>query len=1122
MSPSSWKLRFPALLGAVMMAAVLLSLTSPLAHGQLLQGSITGNVTDPTGAAVPDAEISLMNTNTGEQRAATSNASGQFNVPAVPAGTYNVTVTKEGFRAYIQEGTTVAINTNTRVDVTMQLGQVAEQITVAAQAATLQTDRAEVSAEVTTKTLENVPVPLGRNYQMLVATLPGVSQAENAHSVPSNPSRAVRFSVNGTSRSNNNTRIDGASQTNVWLPHMTAYVPSLEAVETVNVVSNSFDAEQGLAGGAAINLSIKSGTNDVHGSAYWYHNNQHLNARRYFGDDGENAAKFIYNQAGATIGGPIKKNKIFYFVSYEATREHTHEERIVDLPNAAMRAGDMTESPYPVFNPFTGDRSDASGASREPFAGNIIPQSMISETANIIINDGRWPLPNRPGSGTFGQNQNYLGADRYAFDRDTIDTKVTMNMSDKVTSFARFSYLDYRMDNPQVLGEFGGNRLHRTNSNPGKGFGFTASGTWSTTYVHSANLVFDGYFGATWQDTNVAQQQLDQNIGTDFLKIPGTNGPLQSDGGWPRLRIDGFEQLGISNNFQPYFRSDPQYQIVGNGNWTKGRHEIRFGTDLYWQELRHEQPEFSGSVGPASGGLRFREATTSQAGTSDNEFNAMSSFLLGLSAQSGRIIQWPKEYRTKTSLFSAYVRDRWQVNQKLTVTLGLRWEGYPFPKRDTRGLERFDFQNNKMLVCGRGSVPDDCGYSEKTNFVAPRLGLAYRMNDTTVIRAGYGITVDPFNWARPLRTNYPIMLVEELPQAHSRDWSTTTWEGFGPRPSEPTCDVCDMPLSARANAVNELAKRGYIQSWNLTLEKQLPGDWIVSAGYVATRSVRHMVGLDANWSDLGTGNAGKQLVQAYGRTAGTNYHGHVGTPKYDGLQTRAEKRFSGGLSMLFNYTWSHARGHGANDSGSGVRVDHPDYWNLNYGRLGYDYRHVFNATGIWEVPLGPGKAHLNSGVGAAILGGWQLNYSARISTGNPRTVTASTSSLNASGSGQFADCNGPIRYTKERTRWFDTSTFSDPNDDPVNSQRFGTCGNNTLTEPGLVNVDLGLFRQFSFTERVSLQFRAESFNISNTPHFSGPNTNVGSSNFGIITGVQNRGTEGLDQRIFRLGLRLGW
>ena len=248
MSPSSWKLRFPTLLGAVMMAAVLLSLTPPLAYGQLIQGSITGTVTDPSGAAVPDAEISLMNTNTGDQRASTTNAAGQFNFPTVPAGTYNVTITKEGFRAYIQEGTAIAINTTTRVDVTMQLGQVAEQITVAAQAASLQTDRAEVRGEVTTKTLENVPVPLGRNYQMLVSTLPGVSQAENAHSVPSNPSRAVRFSVNGTSRSNNNTRIDGASQTNVWLPHMTAYVPSLEAIDTVNIVTNSFDAEQGLGG----------------------------------------------------------------------------------------------------------------------------------------------------------------------------------------------------------------------------------------------------------------------------------------------------------------------------------------------------------------------------------------------------------------------------------------------------------------------------------------------------------------------------------------------------------------------------------------------------------------------------------------------------------------------------------------------------------------------------------------------------------------------------------------------------------------------------------------------------------------------------------------------------------
>ncbi|MEZ5356462.1 MAG: TonB-dependent receptor [Bryobacteraceae bacterium] len=1098
-------------------------LSAPVS-AQLLQGSITGNVTDPTGSAVPDAEVTVINTQTGNQRVARTNEAGQYSFPTVPAGLFDVTVSKEGFRSSVRKGVEVAINSVTRANVTLQLGQVSEQVTVSAEAATLQADRAEVRAEVTQKQMRNLPVPLGRNYQMLIGSLPGVSVPENAHSVPSNPSRAVRFSVNGTSRSNNNTRIDGASQTNVWLPHMTAYTPALESIETVNVVSNSFDAEQGLAGGAAINLAIKSGTNDIHGSGFWYNNNHKFNAYPYFSDRGNAKPKFLYNQFGGTIGGPIKKNKVFYFVSYEGTRERTNEQRFVDVPTAAMRRGDLSASPNPIYDPNTGDQFSRDGAGRMPFAGNQIPLSRFSRPTTVMVGSSAWPLPNFPGSGSLGINRNYLGSGKYLFDRDTLDTKVTMTHSDKATSFARFSYLDYRMDNPQVFGAFGGSQLHRTNSNPGNGFGFTASGTWSTTYVASPTLVFDGYFGFTWQDTNVAQVDLDQNIGRDVLGIPGTNGTRQFEGGWPRLQIDGWQQLGISNNFMPYFRSDPQWQGVLNGNWTKGSHEIRFGTDLYWQNLNHEQPEFPGAVGPASGGFRFRSGATSRQGTATSDYNGFASFLLGLSQDSGRIVQYPTVYHTKTKLFSTYVRDRWQVNRRVTFTYGLRGEFYPFPGRDGRGLERFDFDNNQMLVCGTGSVPFDCGFKERRAFVAPRAGIAFRATDTMVVRAGYGLTIDPFNWARPLRTNYPVMFVQNLPliHGHTRSWSATLDQGLPPGPPEPTGDILPMPLTAALITVDKNATRGYVQSWNLTIEKQLPGDWIVSAGYVATRSINPFSALDANWSGIGEGTAGRQLVKAYGRTATTTYHGSLGTAMYDSLQMRADRRFSRGLNMSVNWTWSHNRGYGSADSGGGVNVDIPEFWGKNRGPL-LDYRHVLNYTGIYELPFGRGKSYAVDGPAAAVLGGWQFNWLSRFQTGAGVTPSASGNSLNAPGSGQFADCLGPAVKVGTVQQWWSPSSFGDPNLDPTNPRRFGTCGVGVLRGPGLINVDMGLFRKFRITESIDLQFRAEAFNVSNTPHFEpAPDANVSGSNFGLINALANTGREGLDQRVFRVGLRVGW
>ena len=296
-------------------ALALCVLVAPSAVAQLIQGGIDGLVTDTTEAAIVGAEVTITNEATSQTRVTTTGAAGNYSFPTVNTGTYSVSVRSEGFQVSTTTGVVVSQNNITRVNARLEIGQVTEVVTVEATTAALQTDRAEVRQEVTETTLRNVPVPLGRNYQMLFLTLPGFSPPQNAHSVPTNPSRAVRFSVNGTSRSNNNTRIDGASSTNIWVPHMTGYNPALESIETVNVVTNSFDAEQGLAGGAAINLQIKSGTNQVHGSAFEYHMNQHVKAYPYFSNRGSPQPKLINNQFGGTIGGPIKKNKWFYFLS---------------------------------------------------------------------------------------------------------------------------------------------------------------------------------------------------------------------------------------------------------------------------------------------------------------------------------------------------------------------------------------------------------------------------------------------------------------------------------------------------------------------------------------------------------------------------------------------------------------------------------------------------------------------------------------------------------------------------------------------------------------------------------------------------------------------------------------
>jgi hypothetical protein len=1093
---------------------------------QILYGGLVGNVTDQSGGAVPGAKVTINHVATGTTREATANESGTYRFPTIAPGTYSVRVQADGFRAFNQSGVEVTANSLTRIDTPLEIGAVTEQVTVAGSAVALQTDRAEVRHELDRASLENVPIPIGRNYQMLLGMLPGFSPPQNAHSVPANPTRSVRYSVNGTSDMNNNVRIDGTTSYNPNLPHMTGINPTLEAIDVVNVVTNSFDAEQGLAGGAAINLQIKSGSNEVRGSAYLYHFNQHLSAYPYFSDRSADQPKYIYNQGGGTVGGPIRKNKVFYFLSYERTTERQNAQAYLDVPTAAMRAGDLSGSPAPIYDPQSGAAfnpadSNAYARDRTPFPNNRVPVSRFSGPSRKILELPDWPLPNAPGQGALGLNLNYLAGINYVYDRDQIDSKVTFNLTQKWSAFARLSYLHYKTSNPPPFGQLAGPAVHPTDTRPGNGFGGTYSGTISTTYVATPNLVFDGYYGAMLLDTNALFPDMDRNVAREVLGIPGTNGDTEFAGGMVRMPLDGFSLLGNSNN-SPFFGRDYQYQYVANGNWAKGAHELRWGFDIYQLHLNQGVANAAGAVGGPAGGFLFRNATTTlRGGPAANDYNTIGAFLLGLSREAGRNVLSLPEYKVRAPFYSLYVRDRWQVSPRLTLSYGLRWEYYPYPRRPDRGLERYDFNTNEAVLCGLGSTPTDCGLPQSRKLFAPRLGIAWRTTNSLVLRAGYGITYDPFSLARDLRANYPIQYVQNLPWDTTWSYSTSLDQGLPPSPVVPERERLPLPLDAAFITADENFRRGYVQSWNLTLEKQL-GNWVGSAGYVATRSIRQTAFLDANWSDLGTGNAGRQLVRKFGRSAATTFIGHLGTVKYDSLQARVQRRFHGGYQMQLSYTWGHSLGYTAENSTSVPRVNHPAFWDRNYGPTPLDIRHNLVVSGVVELPFGKGKRWAHSGIGAALLSGWQINALTRMSTGTPVTPVAPATTLNALGSGQFADCLGPVAKVGDRTRWWDRTNLADPNQVSPNVPRFGTCGTGVLRGPGLINVDMGVFRRFQFNERWSVQFRGEAFNISNTPHFANPGADVSSGNFGLIGDVQNTGREGNDQRFFRLGVRIGF
>ena len=1064
---------------------------------------------------VVGAKVVATSQQTNFTREAVTNSAGSFDLPGLPPETYTITVNAPGFQNYAQTGVGVTPNTIRRVNVTLTVGQVTETLTVEASAQALQADRSEIRSDVSGTTLTNIPV-VGRNYQLVVATLPGVSPAQNGNSFAANPSRSVNFSANGTPTNINSTRIDGVASGGIIDSNLT-YLPALEAIQEVNVVTNAFDAEQGLAGGAAVSLTIKSGSNAIHGSGLWFHTDQHLKAYQWAADRTQPAPKYINNQMGATLGGPIKKDKMFYFLSFENTGYSENVSQTAQVPTLAMRQGDLRGSPTPIYNPFTGN---ANGTGRVPFTNNIINPSLIDPGIKNFLALGGYS-PNQPGAGALGLTRNFVtSAPNYQWRRQ-YDEKWNWNPTDKLSTFVRFGMLDHNANTNGVFGPLGGLPISRANTGAGFVQGHLFQGTISATYVLTPSLVLDGAFGYFREDFNDVPPRGEENLGWTVLQIPGTQTTDKRELGWPLILIDGFGQLGAANNFEPHGYRDPVRDYMGNLSWNKGSHNLRFGTDIIFQDINESQPQGANAYTAAQGGFQFSQGTTQlNGGPAGNDYNAWASFLLGLPTNAGKTRQFPEEIQQRMHAYSFYARDRWQVTPKLTVNYGLRYERFPMPHRVGRGLEMYDFSNNTMVLCGVGSNPSDCGVDRGQGRPTPRAGIAYRLNDTMVIRAGYGMTNDPINLANFQRLNYPD-LSQQVFNSAAFGYALTLRQGF-PVPVAPDLSKGVIPVPNNQSLItfdNNNLVRGYIQSWNFTVEKQFKS-WIASAGYVATRSVDQLAELDQNWSPIGGGTAGEILNKKFGRSAPTYLLATLGTAKYDSLQARVEHRLKNGFHVAAGYTYSHGRGYTGESSGAIPLIGIPSLYDFNYGALTRDIRHNLNITWILESPFGSGKRWLQNGFAGKVAGGWQLSGIVSMYTGQPFTPTAASTSLNAPASSQRADCLGSPQKLGDNLEFYKKTGFAVPK-----TGTLGNCGYDSLYGPGVTNLDLGLDRNFRLTERFQLKFRAEAFNATNTPHHANPNSTqsqVNNGSFMQVTDIRNTGRDGLDERTFRLGLRLQW
>jgi hypothetical protein len=1059
---------------------LLLAAADPML-AQVLYGTLTGTVTDSSDAAVPNAKVEAVNSNTGVSRETTTDERGVFVFRDLQAGSYSVTISAAAFSRAKFDNVDIATNTVRRADVKLQLAQVAESVNVSAATLALQTDRADVNVQLSKAAITNLPLGAGRNFQQLYKTIPGFSPPAEAHSDAGNPQRALVSNVNGVSYSNTNTRLDGATISYPWLPHIVAYVPPQDAVETVNIVTNSFNAEQGLAGGAAVNVGIKSGTNQFHGTLHEFHTNSRMKARNYFyclyscSGDPNQAPKNIFNQFGGTFGGPIKRNKLFFFGDWERTSRRNNATAFRTLPTAALKRGDFNGTGAALFDPATGSPD---GSGRQLFPNSTIPAVRFASAA--VAMNALVPEPNIP-----GVNNNFLANGVYEFNRQNADIKINYNPTDKSSVFGRYSISPSRIFDPPSLGAAGGDAL--AGGQPGLAPGRVQSAAIGGTYTVSPTILVDANIGFTRQRLGAENIDIDKNYGLDTLRIPGTNGSDRLQGGYPRFNISGFSALGNPNVSNPFLFRDNQWVAAGNLGWVRGSHSFRFGGEYAYYTINHFQPQ--AAFGPR-GGFNFTGGLTAlRGGAAPNLYNGYGDWMLGLAQGMGKDLQYVNPAAVRMPSYGFYAQDQWQANRKLTINYGVRYEYYPFATRDHRGGERYDPKTDQVLVGGLGGVPRDTGVNVGKGQIVPRLGISYRLNDKTVLRMGYGISVDP-NSFRVMRDSYPATISSQFSGASAFEAAGDLRTGIpivqGPDLSK---GIISIPLAVGTVTFPEQFKRGYIHSYNFTVQRETFAGFVVQAGFVGSKAVRQTAYLNINASQtVGRGNAGRPLFTKFGRISNVTQLTPFRDSTYNSLQTQLTRRLGSSGNFGIAYTYSKALSY-ADNNDSGLSWHNEDMWERNNALAGFDRTHNFQMYGSYTLPFGKGERFLTSGVGAVLAGGWQINGILSRMSGTPFSVGSAGTSVDSPGNSQTADqvvSNVKILGGHGRNEsYFDPNAFA-----PVTAVRFGNTGRNILRGPGFFNTDASIFRNFKITERFTLQFRTEVFGLTNTPQFNNPGATV--------------------------------
>jgi Carboxypeptidase regulatory-like domain len=1067
-----------------MFIAIAVCMAVPV-FGQAVSGTILGTVTDVTGAVRSGAKVTVVNENTGLSRTMTADSNGEFVFPSLPTGRYTVMGEVTGFKTLAVSNIDLGVDQRARVDLKLETGAISETMTVVGESPLLQTSSSELGTTVTNEQIEALPLN-GRNFVNLTRTVPGVLRGIPGANIDGAGSLAWRasasFSANGQRPRDNNFMLDGVDNNETWLQTVVIF-PSVDSLDEFKLQTSTYSAEFGRSLGGVVNLQIKSGTNNLHGSGFEFHRDDAFDANNWFNNRANRPKPdFKQNQFGGTIGGPVFKNKTFFFASYQGHRETQGQTALSTVPSAAMRNGDFSELNRAIFDPLTG----------QPFPGNVIPSNRFDPVAVQIF---KQLYPESNTSGTRQSNgqtiNNYLINPIKTRHDDQMDTKVDHNLSSANRFFGRYSFQKTHRIQPASLPHGDAGFTFGAGDGNIKAQGLAVNDT----HIISSRWLNEARFG--WTSIKFFMTPID--YGTNPASAVGLQNINLNEvtSAMTQMTFQNIRNLGANSN-QPLITNQNDFSFVDNLTWTHGKQTFKMGGNL---TLRSREILNADTI---VGVFAFNNNMTSNcagqpAGCTVNSGTGfdVASFLLGLTASKNRALFDAGTYTEKRPEFGTYIQDDYRMSPKLTLNLGLRWDVYPPWVEIKDRQSNFDPSTGKFVVASPDAVINGVHVGRylqtySKGDLGPRFGFAYDLtgNGKTLVRGGYGIywNFTPGGTSSSKAQNPPFLQSTSLTPTPSAYGSNLLLKDSLPPP--PGVDP-NRPAAGTTRSIFDINFRdAYARQWNLNMQRGFGTNYLVEVAYVGSQGRNMLIKGDPNQAPPVVGVTDANVNRPYAQLSpALRTVGQVqakGTLDYNALQVKFQRRFANNFSFLNAYTWGKAIDLNSDNDGlvTLTNVYDPQY---NRGPADYDITHTLSSSWVYEFPW-----HR-----ADWYGGWQVSGIMLVRGGLPLTVTQAQG-VASTGTGNRPNrvCDGALD-NPTIDHWFDTSCFVAVADA---TGTYGDAGRNIIRGPGSFNIDASLIKNTKIGHATT-EIRIEAFNVLNHPQFGNPNTTIGNAAVGTISAM---------------------